>query len=338
MSLAQSLLQGLASLIDNAAIAEFTTEAGKKAISVLKAHFTFSAREISNAYQDCFAQSLGAIHKTLSQKNSWLNSKLTQDFSEQFSAQLLESGIKSQDLSPFLNSQKHLFQIDSVDESDLAGLINVQNSAALTNLLLEQLQLISSVDANLIKALRKDDLLANIMLFFLLEQFRSDSRFEKTLLALQNEALLFNQQRMLNIMAELQISSRVKVSDEFTQHNTKTRQIIQKSVLNLKAFSSDLADYTNFSLLLGSAVSSTGNLDKSDSLFSQIIESSNATEDERGRAFFNRFQVRLRGKKYESALSCLMRRLLCVRLLVIMCLNLWMLVMRIAMNKKRLFL
>jgi len=43
MSLAQSLLQGLASLIDNAAIAEFTTEAGKKAISVLKAHFTFSA-------------------------------------------------------------------------------------------------------------------------------------------------------------------------------------------------------------------------------------------------------------------------------------------------------
>ena len=303
MPLAKSLLQGLASLIDNAAIAEFTTEAGKKAISVLKAHFTFSAREISKAYQDCFAQSLGAIHNTLSQKNSWLNSKLTQDFSEQFSAQLLNSGIQSQDLTPFLKNKSNLFQIDSVDESDLAGFINAQNSAALTNLLLEQLQLISFVDANLIKALRKDDLLANIMRFFLREQFRNDSRFEKTLLALQNEALLFNQQRMLNLMAELQISSRVKVSDEFTHHNTKTREIIQKSVLNLKAFSSDLGDYTNFSLMLGSAVSSTGNLDKSDSLFSQIIDSSNTTDDERGMAFFNRFQVRLRGKNYDSALS-----------------------------------
>jgi len=45
----QSLLQGLAALIDNPAVAEFAGNAGKKAVSVLHAHFTFSSEEITKA-------------------------------------------------------------------------------------------------------------------------------------------------------------------------------------------------------------------------------------------------------------------------------------------------
>ena len=241
MSLAQPLLQGIAGLIDNAAIAEFAGVAGKKAVSVLKAHFTFSAHEITSAYQDSFAKSLEAINNIVAQKKSWFSSKLNKEFYEQFSLQITNSGIQTKALLPFIATNKPLFQIDSIQEADLASLINTQSFVKLSDLLLEQMQQIAPLDDNLISALRHDDLLAKTMLFFLREQFRTDARFEKTLLALQQEAILFNQQRILGIMEKLENLSQTKASDEFTQHNSETRSIIQKSVLNLQKKSPDLA-------------------------------------------------------------------------------------------------
>jgi serine/threonine protein kinase len=268
---------------------------------VLQARFTFTAHEITKAYQDSFGKTLEAIRNELAGKPSLFSSKLRHDFSAQFSAQIRSGGVDSEALSPFINQKAKLFQIDNLSETDLASLVNAQSTAALTDLLLEQMQLIAPISDKLMAFLRQDDLLGQAMLFFLREQFRTDERFEKTLMALQQEAILFNQQRMLQLMENLQLSSQVKASDEFTRHDTRTQRLIQQSVLNLKHLSSKTAEYTQLTLMVGSAISSTGDLDQSESLFSQVIENT-PRDEEKALAYFNRFQVRLRRKAYDTAL------------------------------------
>ncbi|MEN8216985.1 MAG: hypothetical protein ABFS56_11565 [Pseudomonadota bacterium] len=71
----QSLLQGLGILLDNPAVAEFAGEACKKAVSVLQARFTFTAHEITKAYQDSFGKTLEAIRQELAGKPSLFSSK-----------------------------------------------------------------------------------------------------------------------------------------------------------------------------------------------------------------------------------------------------------------------
>jgi len=297
----QPLLQGLGILLDNPAISDFAKHAGKKVVSVLQAHFTFTAFELTKAYQDSFGKTLEAIRNELARKPSLLSSKLHRDFSAQFSAQIRSGDVDSEALSPFVKQKAKLFQIDNLSETDLASLINAQNTVALTELLLEQMQLIAPLSDNLMAFLRQEDLLGQAMLFFLHEQFRTDERFEKTLAALQQEAILFNQQRILQLMEKLQLSSQVKASDEFTRHDTKTQHLIQQSVLNLKHLSSKTAEYTQLTLMVGSAISSTGDLEQSESLFSQVIENT-PRDEEKALAYFNRFQVRLRRKAYDTAL------------------------------------
>jgi hypothetical protein len=98
----KSLLQGLAALIDNPAVAEFAGKAGKKAVSVLHAHFTFSSEEITKAYQDSFGKTLEAIRNELTGKPSLLSSKLRHDFSAQFSAQIRSGDVDSKVFNPFI--------------------------------------------------------------------------------------------------------------------------------------------------------------------------------------------------------------------------------------------
>ncbi|RKZ80277.1 MAG: hypothetical protein DRR19_23860 [Candidatus Parabeggiatoa sp. nov. 1] len=164
------------------------------------------------------------------------------------------------------------------------------------------MQQIAPLSESLTVFLRQDDLLANAMLFFLREQFRTDARFEKTLAALRQEAILFNQARMLALMEQLHLSSQVKASDEFTRHDTKSQRIIQQSVFNLKHLESRAAEYTQLTLMVGCASSSTGNLPQSDALFSQVIDNTRCDE-EKAQAYFNRFYVRLRHLAYDTALA-----------------------------------
>ncbi|OAD19113.1 Serine/Threonine protein kinase [Candidatus Thiomargarita nelsonii] len=172
---------------------------------------------------------------------------------------------------------------------------------ALTDLLLEQMQHLAPLDDKLAAFLRHDDLLGKAMLFFLHEQFRTDPRFEKTLTALQQETILSNQQVMLEFMKDLHLSLQVKVSDEFTRHDTETRTVIQKSLANLKHLPTDMPGYSRLVLMVGSATSSMGDLESAEGLFSQVIENTH-TDDEKALAYFNRFQVRLRCKVYDEAL------------------------------------
>jgi hypothetical protein len=261
--MSSSLLQGgLCSLLESPAVAEFAAKAGEKAFSVVHAYFTFSADEISKAYQKSFENTIDAIRDELAQKRSLVSSKLRRDFSAQFAEPINFAGkaVDGEALKIFVKHKDKLFQIEKVTDSDLAALVNFQGAVAITDLLLEQMQLFESVDEQLATFLRYDDLLGKAMLFFLREQFRTDPRFEKTLAALQREAILFNQELMLDFLRNLRLSSQVSASDEFTRYDTVTRSFIHNSVAGLKGLPSDLPEYSRLALYVGCASSSMGDL------------------------------------------------------------------------------
>ena len=57
-----SFLQiGLGALLENPAIVEFAARVGEKAFSIAKAYFTFTAHEITQAFQDSFAEALNPL-------------------------------------------------------------------------------------------------------------------------------------------------------------------------------------------------------------------------------------------------------------------------------------
>ncbi|KHD04878.1 hypothetical protein PN36_30415 [Candidatus Thiomargarita nelsonii] len=294
--MSSSLLKiGLGALLeDNPAIADFAKAEGEKAFSVLQAQLTFSAHEISKKYQDSFDRTLEAISDEIAQERPFLLPKIRQEFIAQFADKIASHGVKSDALNIFTEHKEPLFQLEKITQTDLSN-----SSVAFTDFLLEQMQTIAKVDDKLATFLRHDDLLSKAMLFFLRDQFRTDERFEKSWVVLQQETLLFNQARMLQIMEQLQLSSQLKASDEFTRHNTKTRTIIEKSVLNLKHLPTELPEYNRLALMVGSATS--GDLEQAERLFSQVIENT-PTDEEKALAYFNLFQVRLRRKAYDKAL------------------------------------
>ena len=235
-----------------------------------------------------------------------ISSQLRKDFTTQFTNSIANSaGVQSfsfvKQLTDLAKHKDELFKFDSITDADLAALFNDHSTVALTDLLLEQIQPIAKVDDELAKFLRHDDLLGKAVLFFLREKFRTDDRFEKTVATLQRETILFNQQRMMAWMERLQLSSQIKVRDEFTHHDTATQQRIQKSVNHLKYLRNNLPGYHKLSLMVGSAMSSTGDLVQAEQLFTQTIENT-GDNSEKALASFNRFQVRLRRKAYEEAL------------------------------------
>jgi len=176
-----SFLQiGFGALLENPAIVEFAARVGEKAFSIAKAYFTFTAHEITQAFQDSFAEALKAISDELAQKSS--AQKLRQDFKGQFADAIKTANrdnIQRDALKPFIKQKNQLFQVDKITEADLVALFQAQNTAPLTDLILAQMQHIAPVDEQLAAFLRHEDLLGQAMLFFLREKFRTEARFEK---------------------------------------------------------------------------------------------------------------------------------------------------------------
>jgi serine/threonine protein kinase len=104
------------------------------------------------------------------------------------------------------------------------------------------------------------------------------------------------------LMAQQNLSSQVKPRDEFTQHNSTSLKLIQKAVSLLKQLSPQNPQYSRVSIMVGSALSSTGALEEAERLFSQAIEKANNNAD-KALAHFDLFQVQLRRKAYPEALQ-----------------------------------
>ncbi len=197
---------------------------GGKVISILKEHFTFTAYEIAETYQESYGYALAAISAGLAapdQKLAFLqkltHSKITREFSEQLDQHYLQPfaqqrGIDNQALPALrkrlldkikkLAKQPAIFQAEPVPftESELAASINHTGTLAITELVLEHLQhqphdffeklgFSLEDEEELVAFLRYGELLGNAVLFFFRERLRKDERAEKTLAALQREGL-----------------------------------------------------------------------------------------------------------------------------------------------------
>jgi len=74
----------------------------------------------------------------------------------------------------------------------------------------------------------------------------------------QNEEIL---QILSDLMARQGLSSQVKARDEFTQHNSASLQLIRQAASQLKQLPSQNPEYCRLSIMVGSALSSTGDLE-----------------------------------------------------------------------------
>ena len=205
MSISTIIKTGLSILLDNPIIVE---GAQKQALEIIKTHFTYSADEIFQAYQDSYAYSITAItaglaapdKKLLAIIKKFLYSKVTREFAEPiernyFQAFAKNRGVPANDFSALRQqlieelqkiAKVTWFKIET--DIDLSALINYQASNNLTELILEKISPLP-LDETLADFLRYEDLLGKAMLFFFRELMRKDDRLYKTQAALQRENL-----------------------------------------------------------------------------------------------------------------------------------------------------
>ncbi len=105
-------------------------------------------------------------------------------------------------------------------------------------------------------------------------------------------------QSMAKLLARFDLSAQVKLSDEFTHHNTGSLKLIQTAIGKLKALPNCSPDVM---IMGGSLLSSTGNVKEAELLFLQAKASPDSAE--KALACFNLFLVRLRNKDYMQALA-----------------------------------
>lgn len=208
----------LGSLLENPAVVEIASQAGSKAIAIVKEHFTFSAFEITNAYQESYGYALVAIRlgvdaPELNLAQQIRYSKITREFAQQIEQHYLQPFAQQQgltdpnDLSVFRKQTtknlhyftKHkdkLFEIPEMTEEDKSALISYQKTLAITDLVLEQMCTIKPVEETLAAFLRYEDLLGQAVLFFFRELLRQDQRLKDTQTALQQAKLCIDVQNL----------------------------------------------------------------------------------------------------------------------------------------------
>lgn len=211
--MSSSTLQNLlSSVLESPALVELGSKAGEKAISIIKEYFTLTGNEISKAYQDSYGYSLAAISVGLATPDQklafvqkFLHAKVTREFSDTIEINYLQPFAKQRgfetdnlpslrkqfigDLKKVVKYKDQLFQVEKITEEDLTALISYQDSPAISDLLLKQMQGIVPVDETLLAFLRSDELLGKAMRFFFHDIVRKDDRVCKTQAALQQEGL-----------------------------------------------------------------------------------------------------------------------------------------------------
>ena len=202
------------SLLDSPAIVEVTARVLEKAMPIIKEHFTFTADEITRAYQESCRYSFVAISIGLDAPDSLLKKvrypKITREFAKQiednyfkpFSEQNeVQSASFVKPLQKWANKTDKLFEIKEITEDDLSELIGHRKNGAISDLILAQMAQIEPVDDTLAAFLRFNGLLGDSVLFFFREQFRKDARIRATQTALQQEHLCID---VKNIQATLE--------------------------------------------------------------------------------------------------------------------------------------
>jgi tetratricopeptide (TPR) repeat protein len=109
-------------------------------------------------------------------------------------------------------------------------------------------------------------------------------------------------EKLSEMMARQELSSQIRARDEFTIHNSTSLQLIRDAASQLKQLPPQNPEYCRMSIMVGSALSSTGDLVHAERSFRKAIESTQK-DAEKALAYFNLFQVLLRRKAYSDALK-----------------------------------
>ena len=272
MSFNTLISTALSTLLKEGTIAEILIEnAGKKAISIFQAHFTFSAFEIANSYQNSYTYALAAIGAGLAtpeQKirflQKWTHSKIEREFADQieqfyFQPFATQCGVQAEDeqrqlrnqlidtikklskLSPIFTAEKR-----DLTESELAAFIHYKGALAITDVILEQLHSVPDYlavrDETVEAFFHFEELLGNATLFFLHEHFRRDVRAKETIAALQREGLLLDV-RDIKATQEKMLS---RLQQQFDEQNASAMQAFEaKNFSKAAQMSSQLESLQN---------------------------------------------------------------------------------------------
>ena len=237
----------LSSLLDSPAIVEVASQAGGSVLSVLREHFTFTASEITKAYQEGCGYAFVAISVGLDAPDSLLKTlrypKITREFAAQIEThywqpfvQINEAVQKQADfrkltiqsLKKYAKKTDKFFEIKALTEEDLSALVSHRQNLAITDVVLEQMQRVETVDEHLAAFLRFDGLLGDSVLFFFRELIRQDPRLKDTQNALQQEHICLELEHIQEAIADLK-ALQAKSSFLFDPHRLQHFETIEAS-------------------------------------------------------------------------------------------------------------
>jgi len=328
MSLPTFMQKGLTAFLK---VVNFASQEGVlKLVNTLSEHFTLTTYEIAQAYQHSYVMALEAISMGLG-KPALLASSVVKEFAQQISTHYLPpfafayglqnpmvlqqfcEQVRAQ-CQELAQAKDELFKGDCqwLSETELATLINDNGALSITQLLLEQLSKLTATHGQLDDRVRSffsfNDLLGQALLFFLQEQLRQEPRVERTLAMLQRQGLWQDVKELKtsldHLMTRFDLSAQIKPRDEFTVHNHDSLVRVRETVSRLQQLPANHPDYSRLSILGSSVLSSTGALTEAETL---LLKASAATHGQTEQALvaFNLFQVRIRERAFDSALTAL---------------------------------
>jgi len=209
----KSVEQGATSMLDNSITKALTEHASGQVINILREHFNFTPYDIAQIYQKSYSYALAAISSGLAtqeQKLTFLQKVTHSALEREFSAKIDENYLQpfatkrkdQNDSLPELRKQllenikelikqPPIFQAEATPftDTELAAIIHHDGALVITDLVLDQLQSVTTLDATLAAFFRQDELLGNGILFFFRQILHKDAHAEQTLAALQREGL-----------------------------------------------------------------------------------------------------------------------------------------------------
>jgi formylglycine-generating enzyme required for sulfatase activity len=293
----------------------------KNALETLEQHFTLTAQEIAIAYQRSFEQALNAIEAGVTGKISILQSNLLKEFAKQVSNEYLPSFCEATPIDlnelvkelqlanvQLLKNKETLFVGDQtvISEKELAILLQDGESLAITDLILNDIAPKITLTETVKQFFKYNELLGKAMLFFLEEELRQNQRFSETLKHLEQQGFRQDVKKLQDQLAELMqrqtLQPQIQPHDEFTQHTTDSLQLIQQAVNQIKQLPNNNPQFTALAIHGGTLVASTGNVKVAMDLLKQARQAT-SNQNELGLIAFNLFQLHLKNKHFDLALT-----------------------------------
>jgi internalin A len=285
--------EGLSSLLNSAIINIIDkSNSTDEALEVLKQHFTFTAAEIAQAFQESYIRALIAISTSLVSPEQgqifWqkilkspANTKNYQHLNDEYLHPFAhQHNLSTEALSKFcrialqqskLLIKSTIFEANNLPftETELRSFVSANGTFAITNLVLKQIPI--PLDEKFCAFLDYKELFGQAILLFLYEKLSQDIRMTNTLEALQHKGLIFNISDIKTLVkltqCELNLADTEKNLTKLSELKPKLdnfqqiETIIQNYYANFINFQQNFANWTDLvTVQISSILSAIENL------------------------------------------------------------------------------